>query len=168
MPVHPRDQVSTAAAIEFVKRTWGLDAYGWRERGSVPGSLHPQGLALDVPVRSDLGTQIADWFVAHPDSFGGVAEVIWRGRIWTPGRGWHAYTGPHRHDDHVHVGLRSGSGGLVGAAATAAAGALDVGPLVGGARNLVVQVAFVALGLGLLALGAWRGLGKPKPQEATT
>jgi hypothetical protein len=40
--------------------------------------------------------------------------VIFNGRIWTRGRGWHAYRHPSdpcncnptlRHDDHVHISV---------------------------------------------------------------
>jgi hypothetical protein len=94
---------------------------GWRPSGSVPGSDHPHGRAIDVMVgypSSDgraLGWRIATWASANAWALD-VKYVIFNGRIWTPGRGWHGYRHPAdpcncnptlRHDDHVHISVRS-------------------------------------------------------------
>jgi hypothetical protein len=94
---------------------------GWRPSGSVPGSDHPHGRAIDVMVAypsSDgraLGWRIATWVSGNAWALD-VKYVIFNGRIWTPGRGWHGYRHPAdpcncnptlRHDDHVHISVRS-------------------------------------------------------------
>jgi septal ring factor EnvC (AmiA/AmiB activator) len=105
------------------KRLYGLvvrifDVYsigGWRPYGSVPGSDHPRGRAIDVMTWSNrsLGWRIANWAVANAGALG-VKYVIFNGRIWTRGRGWHGYRHPSdpcncnptlRHDDHVHISV---------------------------------------------------------------
>ena len=86
---------------------------GWRAYGSVPGSDHPKGRAIDVMTWSNrsLGWRIANWAVANAGALG-VKYVIFNARIWTRSRGWHAYRHPSdpcncnptlRHDDHVHI-----------------------------------------------------------------
>jgi septal ring factor EnvC (AmiA/AmiB activator) len=86
---------------------------GWRPYGSVPGSDHPRGRAIDVMTWSNrsLGWRIANWAVANAGALG-VKYVIFNGRIWTRSRGWHGYRHPSdpcncnptlRHDDHVHI-----------------------------------------------------------------
>src|SRR5215211_879601 len=105
------------------KRVYGLverifDVHsigGWRAYGSVPGSDHPYGRALDVMTWSNraLGWRIANWAVANAWALD-VKYVIFNGRIWTRSRGWHAYRHPSdpcncnptlRHDDHVHISV---------------------------------------------------------------
>jgi hypothetical protein len=171
LPVNERDQPNTAAAIRYVKAAFGLESTGWRSTGSVPGSDHPKGLALDVPIAAGqraLGDRIAEWFLDHPDVFG-VTYVIWRGRIRNPGGGWRPYSGPSRHDDHLHISLRAGGGSRMPAVGTPATVGAGVGenlaetvarPLVAGARKTVLLVAFTGLGLGLVALGGWRGVNQ--------
>jgi peptidoglycan hydrolase CwlO-like protein len=88
---------------------------GWRPYGSVPGSDHPYGRAIDVMTWSNrsLGWRIANWAVANAGALG-VKYVIFNARIWTRSRGWHAYRHPSdpcncnptlRHDDHVHISV---------------------------------------------------------------
>jgi septal ring factor EnvC (AmiA/AmiB activator) len=88
---------------------------GWRPYGSVPGSDHPRGRAIDVMTWSNraLGWRIATWAVANAWALE-VKYVIFNGRIWTRGRGWHGYRHPSdpcncnptlRHDDHVHISV---------------------------------------------------------------
>jgi len=165
VPVQPQDQAPTKAAIQFIESNWGVTANGWRATGSVPDSDHPKGLAADVVITSrSMGDQIAQWFIDHAGVFG-TKYVIWQRRIWTPSQGWHPYSGPSPHTDHVHISFNAGGGiGAIPAAAGnlvsgAAGGVLNVAPLVGGIRNVVVLSAFAALGLGLVAAGAWRGFG---------
>jgi hypothetical protein len=94
---------------------------GWRPSGSVRGSDHPHGRAIDVMVGYPsaqgraLGWRIATWASGNAWALD-VKYVIFNGRIWTPGRGWHGYRHPHdpcncnpvlRHDDHVHISVRS-------------------------------------------------------------
>jgi hypothetical protein len=94
---------------------------GWRPSGSVPGSDHPHGRAIDVMIGypsshgRTLGWRIARWASGNARALD-VKYVIFNGRIWTPGRGWHGYRHPSdpcncnptlRHDDHVHISVRS-------------------------------------------------------------
>ena len=94
---------------------------GWRPAGSMPTSDHPHGRAIDVMVAypsSDgraLGWRIATWASGNAWALD-VKYVIFNGRIWTPPRGWHGYRHPAdpcncnptlRHDDHVHISVRS-------------------------------------------------------------
>jgi hypothetical protein len=88
---------------------------GWRPYGSVPGSDHPRGRAIDVMTWSNrsLGWRIANWAVANAWALD-IKYVIFNGRIWTRSRGWHGYRHPSdpcncnptlRHDDHVHISV---------------------------------------------------------------
>jgi septal ring factor EnvC (AmiA/AmiB activator) len=88
---------------------------GWRPYGSVPGSDHPYGRAIDVMTWSNrsLGWRIASWAAGNAWALD-VKYVIFNGRIWTRSRGWHAYRHPAdpcncnptlRHDDHVHISV---------------------------------------------------------------
>ena len=88
---------------------------GWRPYGSVPGSDHPRGRAIDVMTWSNrsLGWRIASWAAGNAWALD-VKYVIFNGRIWTRGRGWHGYRHPSdpcncnptlRHDDHVHISV---------------------------------------------------------------
>ena len=105
------------------KRVYGLvvrifDVHsigGWRPYGSVPGSDHPKGRAIDVMTWSNrsLGWRIANWAVGNAWALD-VKYVIFNGRIWTRSRGWHGYRHPSdpcncnptlRHDDHVHISV---------------------------------------------------------------
>lgn len=69
--------------------------------GSIPGSLHKQGLAWDVH-NANL-PQVAQWAIQQP----GIKTVIYNRQVWTPDRGWHKYTGPNPHLDHVHIDMGS-------------------------------------------------------------
>jgi hypothetical protein len=76
---------------------------GWRAKGSVPQSKHPDGLALDLMTTDKaVGDKIAAYAIANASKFG-ITEVIWWRRIWSPGRGWRDYNGPSAHTDHVHL-----------------------------------------------------------------
>lgn len=82
-----------------------IEVYG----GLRNDGMHGQGLALDIMVSSDLGTEIAD-FVRENAAKLGVTEVIWRQRIWTTqraGEGWRSMedrgSATANHMDHVHV-----------------------------------------------------------------
>jgi len=105
---------------------------GWRAQGSVPGSLHPKGRALDLMTSSrSKGDQIAADAIKNHKALG-VTQVIWYRRIWTPERGWHPYSGPSAHTDHVHLsfGDTAGSGKLegLGGALGGILGAVQSGP----------------------------------------
>jgi hypothetical protein len=107
---------------DLVVRTFDVHAIGgWRPSGSVPGSDHPRGRALDVFVGypsvegQALGWRIANWAADNAWALD-VKYVIFNGRIWTEERGWHGYRHPSdpcncdptlRHDDHVHISVHS-------------------------------------------------------------
>jgi hypothetical protein len=102
-----KEKPHVAAQMDYAASTWGVAVYGWRSRGSVPGSKHPRGLAMDVMIPAGregipTGNAIAQYYVANAERLR-VDNVIWFGRIWNKGRGWHAYFGPSPHKDHVHV-----------------------------------------------------------------
>lgn len=84
-----------------IKTAYGIGA------GSVPGSYHPKGRAIDWMVDGSTkdgkakGDALAADLIATRDQWG-IIEVIWYGRIWTPAKGWHDYHGPRNHKDHVH------------------------------------------------------------------
>jgi septal ring factor EnvC (AmiA/AmiB activator) len=106
----------------LVTRIFDIHAIGgWRPSGSVPGSDHPRGRALDVFVSYPsaqgraLGWRVANWAADNAWALE-VKYVIFNGRIWTGGQGWHGYRHPSdpcncnptlRHDDHVHISVRS-------------------------------------------------------------
>lgn len=70
--------------------------------GSIPNSLHKKGEALDLfgPDKESIKA----WALSQP----GVRTIIYNRKIWTPSKGWHAYTGPDPHLDHVHVDFGDG------------------------------------------------------------
>ena len=100
----------------LVVRTFDVHSIGgWRPYGSVPGSDHPRGRAIDVMTWTNrsLGWRIATWAAGNAWALN-VKYVIFNGRIWTRGRGWHGYRHPSdpcncnptlRHDDHVHISV---------------------------------------------------------------
>lgn len=69
-------------------------------------SDHNDGNALDIgiiPESSPLGFDIAELLLADSRT----KYVIWNRRIWTPDRGWHAYTGASPHTEHVHLSIHA-------------------------------------------------------------
>lgn len=98
---------------------------GWRAAGSVPGSDHPKGKAIDVMVTTNgqdaagaqqrLGDDIATYMTRNATTLG-VKYVIWDNLIWTPRSGWQTYcrsTCPqgsvnptYLHQDHVHISVQ--------------------------------------------------------------
>jgi hypothetical protein len=106
----------------LVTRIFDIHAIGgWRPTGSVPGSDHPRGRALDVFVSypsaqgQALGRRVANWAADNAWALD-VTYVIFNGRIWTGDQGWHGYRHPSdpcncnptlRHEDHVHISVQS-------------------------------------------------------------
>lgn len=83
---------------------------GYREHGSVPNSDHPKGLALDfMTLDPKKAHALIDYVLANLDALG-VSYVIYNRQIWTPEKGWHPYTGPSPHTDHVHVSFKATPG----------------------------------------------------------
>lgn len=75
-------------------------------------SVHGTGRAIDVFVpkvegraNNRKGDEIANWLVANAGSIG-VQLVIWDRTVWQAnGKNDKPYSGPHPHDDHIHVEL---------------------------------------------------------------
>jgi hypothetical protein len=80
------------------------DVGGWRAHGSVPGSDHPYGRALDFMTYKDSkkGTALANDLIKNYKQWN-IKYVIWNRYIWNPRVGWHKYNGPSPHTDHVHA-----------------------------------------------------------------
>jgi hypothetical protein len=88
-------------------------------RPSGPGE-HPKGRACDWMMTSGgaatgaqkaHGDAFAAWAVANADRLG-LMYVIWYRQVWSPGKGWHAYSNPWGGDDpsgwhtnHVHISV---------------------------------------------------------------
>jgi TP901 family phage tail tape measure protein len=140
---------NTAAAKAFIERTFtGVSSIGGLYGGSVPGSDHPMGKALDVMIANyrsaagiASGTKIADWFRANINAFGSK-YVIWRDQIDNlRGRGWEPYSHPGgnndtlAHRDHVHLSFLTGGGQFVPGGAPAATGGGWVGQVLAAARG---------------------------------
>jgi hypothetical protein len=99
---------NTSKAADYWGSRYGIKTIGgYREHGSVPGSDHPKGRALDFMINNikngkATGTALANDVIKHYKQWN-VKYVIWNRYIWTPSRGWHKYSGPSPHTDHVHV-----------------------------------------------------------------
>ena len=80
-------------------------------------SVHGTGRALDVFVPktggaadNGQGDKVANWLVVNAQRIG-VQLVIWDRTIWRAnGKNDGAYSGPHPHDDHLHVELSTAAG----------------------------------------------------------
>jgi hypothetical protein len=80
--------------------------------GSIAGSDHPKGLALDF-MTSDKGrgdSLVAD-LIANAGPYA-VKYIVWYRRSWNPKRGtWAPYKStPNPHTDHVHVSFEAKAG----------------------------------------------------------
>lgn len=99
---------NTAAAADYWGSRYGIKIIGgWRAHGSVPGSDHPKGRALDFMINNvsrgkARGTSLANDIISNYRQWN-VKYVIWNRYIWSPGKGWRRYHGPSPHTDHVHV-----------------------------------------------------------------
>jgi hypothetical protein len=74
---------------------------GWRAHGSVPGSDHPKGKALDLMTTSGA---VAAIIISAFRSMLGAKYWIWNRQI-ASAPDWRArpYHGPSPHEDHVHL-----------------------------------------------------------------
>lgn len=87
---------------------------GYRANGSVPGSDHPKGRALDLMTNSkSVGDRLAEYAIKHYKALG-ITYVIWWRQIWQPGSGWQPYSGPSDHTDHVHLSFGDKGGNFAG------------------------------------------------------
>lgn len=95
---------NTSAAANYFGSRYGISNIGgYREHGSVPGSDHPKGRALDFMTSNyNKGTALANDLIKNYKKWN-VKYVIWYRYIWSPGRGWRKYNGPSAHTDHVHA-----------------------------------------------------------------
>lgn len=94
-------------AADFWGSKYGIKTIGGKGPGSVPGSDHPKGRALDFMINNvsngkARGTALANDLIKNYKSWN-IKYVIWNRYIWHPGRGWTKYSGPSPHTDHVHV-----------------------------------------------------------------
>lgn len=104
--------VTQRAAEEFARTFNVFNIGGYRAVGSVPGSDHPKGLAIDIMTNvQKTGDRYANWFLANGGRLG-VTYVIWNRRIYDlrNGKGWQPYSGPSPHTDHVHVSFSENGG----------------------------------------------------------
>jgi hypothetical protein len=92
-----------STAFQFFKDMFpGMTIGGWRATGSVPGSDHPKGKALDLMTGSNaIAQRIISMFMDLP----GKKYWIWNRQIATASGGWQPrpYSGPSPHTDHVHL-----------------------------------------------------------------
>lgn len=95
---------NAAKAADYFGSKYGIKSIGgYRSKGSVPGSDHPKGLALDYMTNNKKqGTALANDVIQNYKAWN-VKYVIWNRYIWSPSRGWRKYNGPSPHTDHVHV-----------------------------------------------------------------
>lgn len=98
---------NTAKAADYFGSKYGIATIGGRGPGSVPGSDHPKGLATDFMINNiknghAVGDALANDAIRNYKAWN-IKYVIWNRYIWQPGRGWHKYSGPSPHTDHVHI-----------------------------------------------------------------
>jgi hypothetical protein len=77
---------------------------------------HPKGRACDWSLLNKgfataktqdqklYGNNLAAFLIRNSDRLG-ILYVIWYRQIWWPGSGWHSYSGPSDHTDHVHMSI---------------------------------------------------------------
>lgn len=103
---------NTSKAADYWGSKYGIKTVGgYREHGSVPGSDHPKGRALDFMINNiknghSTGDALANDIIKNYKAWD-VSYVIWNRYIWSPSRGWRKYNGPSPHTDHVHVSFNS-------------------------------------------------------------
>src|ERR1044072_9375474 len=99
---------TTAKGAAYFSAKYGIkNVGGYRAHGSVPGSDHPKGRAADfMTSNKKQGTALANDAVKNYRAWD-IKYVIWNRYIWTPSRGWHKYSGPSPHTDHVHLSFNS-------------------------------------------------------------
>jgi hypothetical protein len=90
----------------FRQATWGEHPLGRAcDFAADPGGFG--GIATGSS--RDYGNRLAGYFIANADRLG-VLYVIWYHQVWTPGVGWHHYTGDGTpsgdHMNHVHLSER--------------------------------------------------------------
>ena len=74
-----------------------------------PSSDHNTGFAVDVthdPIDGIDGQEV----FTHLQSDKRVKYLIFKGKIWTPDKGVHLYTGSNQHNKHCHISIKDGCG----------------------------------------------------------
>jgi hypothetical protein len=100
-------------AWQVLSKTFGLPMGGWRAHGSVPGSDHPKGKAIDIMTGNPLLHRL---IIELGKRLPGAKYWISMRQIALAREGWKArpYHGPNPHTDHVHWSFfrqgRHGSG----------------------------------------------------------
>jgi hypothetical protein len=91
-----------AAVAWSMLQRFGLSMGGYRAQGSVPGSDHPKGKAIDIMTGSWLMHRVLRQFVQH---LPGAKYWISMRQIAMAREGWkpRPYSGPSPHTDHVHA-----------------------------------------------------------------
>lgn len=94
-------------AADYFGSKYGIRTVYGVGPGSVPGSDHPHGKAVDLMINNlkngkRTGTQMANDIIQNYQQWN-VKYVIWNKYIWSPSKGWRKYSGPSDHTDHVHV-----------------------------------------------------------------
>lgn len=128
-------QPNANAAWQFIEQVWPEKrgrVSGYRRSGSVPNSLHPRGLALDIGAANGGGTEPTDaqvavansivwWFCQNPNAFG-VYNIIWNNQVYDSsgvrpysGNGNDIRTAQYGHRDHIHIGFRDTQQRAIGA-----------------------------------------------------
>lgn len=81
-----------------------VKTFGGRRPGT--GSDHNTGEAVDIMITGSTGDRIADYLIQNQGALN-VKYVIWKQRIWMPGKGWKAMedrgSATANHFDHVHA-----------------------------------------------------------------
>lgn len=107
----PGVAADVASAADYWGSKFGIHTIYGLGKGSVPGSDHPKGLALDYMISNlknghSIGQGLANNIISSYKQWN-VKYVIWNRYIWSPSRGWRRYHGPSPHTDHVHVSFNS-------------------------------------------------------------
>lgn len=144
--------------------------------GSIAGSDHPKGLALDFMTSSKAtGDALAADLIANAGPYA-VKYIVWWKQSWNPERGtWAKYTSTtNPHYDHVHVSFKdkAGSGTPTVVTPVGLPGQAELQSLLGIARdfNAIVQwftkaenwrrIGIGAAGMALIGIGIIALLGK--------
>lgn len=105
----------------YLQRTFrgisDIDGYACRPNTANTSrlSLHGTGRAIDIFIPlsrgsadNTVGDAVAGWLIANAESIG-VQYIVWDRGSWNasrpPGTKLRTYTGPHPHNDHLHVEL---------------------------------------------------------------
>ena len=74
-----------------------------------PNSDHNTGYAVDVTHDPVFGIDGQKVFKNLQEDKR-VKYLIFKGKIWTPEKGVHLYTGPNQHNHHCHISIKDGCG----------------------------------------------------------